>query len=357
MVRLCYRACDPGTQVTELKDSPNHARLASGEGLAFETPAMDGAFGPHTLNQVLESQRGHGLGPEGIVGARIWGGLEAVRVTVPGLEVPRPLGGGGSAGAGTRHAGWPGGFRLRVQGGRHVYLSKRGLPRRRPLCRCPTGRRWPTTRSAASCQRRSRIDRWRTARPRTRPSRWSCASPRPTCCCAGRHVSPRSAAARWVRVGGRPCTTHWPRTRPTASSLQPRAAEPTPSTAGRPGVTGGAENPLPSSAAAREAAQARADRSLPPAMTAGRFGMTRARRGRLRLPGDGGFDPLDDVRDVLALVARCNGRATHAIVAAHAAEGGRRPGRRLLRTLVDFEIVDAAPPCPSAGNDDRRELG
>jgi len=100
MARLLYRGCEPGMDVMELQDGLNNARLAVGEGSAFEALTVDGAFGPLTQSRVLEFQRGHGLGADGIVGAKTWGSLETVLLTIPGLEVRRPLGGGGNPGAG-----------------------------------------------------------------------------------------------------------------------------------------------------------------------------------------------------------------------------------------------------------------
>ena len=100
MARLLYRGCEPGMDVMELQDCLNSARQAVGEGSAFDTLAVDGAFGALTQSRVLEFQRDHRLGADGIVGSRTWGMLEAVLLTIPGLEVRRPLGGGGNAGTG-----------------------------------------------------------------------------------------------------------------------------------------------------------------------------------------------------------------------------------------------------------------
>lgn len=105
MARLLYRGCEPGMDVMELQEGLNIARQAVGEGSAFGTLTVDGAFGPMTHNRVLEFQRGHALTPDGVVGGKTWGMLEVVLSGVPGLEVRRPMGGGGNPGAGTGKGG------------------------------------------------------------------------------------------------------------------------------------------------------------------------------------------------------------------------------------------------------------
>lgn len=105
MARLLYRGCEPGMDVMELQECLNNARQAVGEGSAFDTLTVDGAFGPMTHSRVLEFQRGHALGADGVVGSKTWGMLEVVLSSVPGLEVRRPLGGGGNPGAGTGKGG------------------------------------------------------------------------------------------------------------------------------------------------------------------------------------------------------------------------------------------------------------
>lgn len=100
MARLLYRGCEPGMDVMELQECLNHARQAVGEGSAFQTLTVDGAFGPMTHGRVLEFQRGHALTADGVVGSKTWGMLEVVLCGIPGLVVNRPLGGGGNAGAG-----------------------------------------------------------------------------------------------------------------------------------------------------------------------------------------------------------------------------------------------------------------
>lgn len=100
MARLLYRGCEPGMDVMELQECLNNARQAVGEGSAFDTLAVDGAFGPMTHSRVLEFQRGHALTADGVVGSKTWGMLEVVLCSIPGLAVNRPLGGGGNAGAG-----------------------------------------------------------------------------------------------------------------------------------------------------------------------------------------------------------------------------------------------------------------
>ena len=105
MARLLYRGCAPGLDVMELQECLNNARLAVGEGSAFATLTVDGAFGPKTHDRVLEFQRAHGLAPDGVVGSQTWGRLDAVLSTVAGLVLNRPLGGGGNPGAGNGKQG------------------------------------------------------------------------------------------------------------------------------------------------------------------------------------------------------------------------------------------------------------
>ena len=107
MARLLYRGCEPGMDVMELQECLNNARQAVGEGSAFDTLTVDGAFGPLTHSRVLEFQRGHALGADGVVGSKTWGMLEVVLCSIPGLAVNRPLGGGGNAGAGQGAQGQP----------------------------------------------------------------------------------------------------------------------------------------------------------------------------------------------------------------------------------------------------------
>lgn len=108
-------------------------------------------------------------------------------------------------------------------------------------------------------------------------------------------------------------------------------------------------------AAAREAAAAHVDPALPAALAAGRFGVVGAHQGRLCLQSYSEFDPLEVSPDVLALVARCDGREAGAIVAEHVAQGGRRPDRRLLRTLVDFGVLEGVPSQADTGPPDGRK--
>lgn len=82
----------------ELQEGLNKARLATGEGSAFDTLSVDGQFGPRTLSRVLDCQRCHALSPDGVVSPRSRAALEAVLVTVPGLHVQHPFGGGGAKG-------------------------------------------------------------------------------------------------------------------------------------------------------------------------------------------------------------------------------------------------------------------
>lgn len=107
MARLLYRGCEPGMDVMELQECLNNARQAVGEGSAFDTLSVDGAFGPMTHNRVLEFQRGHALAADGVVGSKTWGMLEVVLCSIPGLVVNRPLGGGGNAGAAQGTQGKP----------------------------------------------------------------------------------------------------------------------------------------------------------------------------------------------------------------------------------------------------------
>jgi peptidoglycan hydrolase-like protein with peptidoglycan-binding domain len=98
MARYLYQGCEPGFDVMELQDGLNNARLATGEGSALDTLAVDGIFGARTGARVLEFQRTHQLGADAVVGPRTWSALEAVLVTIPGLQVRRPMGGGGNPG-------------------------------------------------------------------------------------------------------------------------------------------------------------------------------------------------------------------------------------------------------------------
>jgi len=97
-------------------------------------------------------------------------------------------------------------------------------------------------------------------------------------------------------------------------------------------------------ARAREAARAHDELALPAALGTGRFDVVGAHAGRLCLQTYSEFDPLEVSPDVLALAARCDGRSPEAISAEHAAATGRSPGRRLLRMLLDFGVLEAAAP-------------
>ena len=70
--------------------------------------------------------------------------------------------------------------------------------------------------------------------------------------------------------------------------------------------------------------------------------MLGARDGRLWLQTHSEFDPLAVSPDVLQLVARCKGHSPAGLAEAHAAAGHHPPTRRLLRTLVDFGVLQAA---------------
>lgn len=102
-------------------------------------------------------------------------------------------------------------------------------------------------------------------------------------------------------------------------------------------------------ARAREASLAHEDLSLPAGLATGRFSVTGSHQGRVCLQTYSEFDPLEVSPDVLALVARCDGGSPDEVAEAHAAAGGRRPDRRLLRTLVDFGVLQPAAPAASAG--------
>ena len=93
---------------------------------------------------------------------------------------------------------------------------------------------------------------------------------------------------------------------------------------------------------AREAARAHADLGLPDALQLGSFTVLGARDGRLWLQTHSEFDPLAVSPDVLQLVARCKGHSPAGLAEAHAAAGHHPPTRRLLRTLVDFGVLQAA---------------
>lgn len=101
-------------------------------------------------------------------------------------------------------------------------------------------------------------------------------------------------------------------------------------------------------AQAREAARAHDDLSVPDRLETGAFGVLGARHGRLWLHTYSDFDPLEVSADVLLLAARSQGGRVADLAEAHAAAGGRRPDRRLLRTLVDFGVLQAVDPPPGA---------
>jgi hypothetical protein len=95
---------------------------------------------------------------------------------------------------------------------------------------------------------------------------------------------------------------------------------------------------------AREAARAHADREPPSTLNAGHFQVLGAHAGQLRLQTYSPFDPLDVAPEVLAWLARCDGRRSETIAAAHEAAGGRAPDRHTLRLLADFGVVGPRPP-------------
>lgn len=99
-------------------------------------------------------------------------------------------------------------------------------------------------------------------------------------------------------------------------------------------------------AAARRAAAVHAELSLPGHLAAGRFSVIGARDARLWVSTYDDFDPLEVAPELLAFVARCDGRATEDIAAEHAAATGLPVPRRTLRTLVDFGIVTGCAPAP-----------
>ncbi len=89
----------------------------------------------------------------------------------------------------------------------------------------------------------------------------------------------------------------------------------------------------------RQSAMAADDLSLPPRLHAGAFAVCGGAAGQLWLQGYSEFDPLAVGAEVLALVARCDGRDREVILAEHAAVHGQRPSRMLLRTLLDAGIL------------------
>lgn len=91
---------------------------------------------------------------------------------------------------------------------------------------------------------------------------------------------------------------------------------------------------------ARQASQAHADTALPAQLRAGRFEVLGAAAGQLWLSTYSAFDPLEVSPDVLALVARCDGRSTEVIVDEHEAATGQRPMRTLLRALLDHGVLE-----------------
>lgn len=106
-------------------------------------------------------------------------------------------------------------------------------------------------------------------------------------------------------------------------------------------------------AAARRAGREHGDLALPARVQAGSFGVLGARGGRLWLSTYSGFDPLQVAPDVLSLVARCDGRGLEAIRTEHETLAGGRPPLALVRLLLDFGVLEAAPDegeqgCPDA---------
>jgi len=92
----------------------------------------------------------------------------------------------------------------------------------------------------------------------------------------------------------------------------------------------------------RQSATAHEDLALPPRLRAGAFAVCGGSAGQLWLQGYSEFDPLAVGVEVLALVARCDGRDREVILAEHAAVHGQRPSRMLLRTLLDAGILQPA---------------
>lgn len=82
-----------------------------------------------------------------------------------------------------------------------------------------------------------------------------------------------------------------------------------------------------------------ADTGLPEAVRTGRFAVRGSHRGLVWIQGYSEFDPLAVSPEVLALVARCDGRLWSTVADEQAAAGGVRPSRVLLRTLLDHGIL------------------
>jgi hypothetical protein len=90
----------------------------------------------------------------------------------------------------------------------------------------------------------------------------------------------------------------------------------------------------------RQAGRAHDDKSLPAQLHCGRFEVVAALAGRLWLVTYSAFDPLEVGPEVLALVARCDGRSTEVIVGEHQAATGHRPTRTQLRALLDHGVLE-----------------
>lgn len=93
--RLLYLGCQPGQDVMDLQDGLNAVTALPAQATATALLAVDGVFGSKTAARVCDFQQRNGLAADGIVGPQTWGVLVALLLSVPGLQVNRPVGGSG----------------------------------------------------------------------------------------------------------------------------------------------------------------------------------------------------------------------------------------------------------------------
>lgn len=92
----------------------------------------------------------------------------------------------------------------------------------------------------------------------------------------------------------------------------------------------------------RDAVARHDDLTLPERVRTGSFRVCGSAPGQVWLQGHSAYDPLAVAPQLLTLVAQCDGRRWTDVAAAHARAHEARPSRWLLRTLLDFGVVDAA---------------
>jgi hypothetical protein len=93
---------------------------------------------------------------------------------------------------------------------------------------------------------------------------------------------------------------------------------------------------------ARNLGRRHEDLSLPHALRAGEFQVSKVRDGKVWLVAYNAYDPLEVDPDLVSFIARCDGHDVESIIAGHVEAGGRRPDRMLLRTLLDMGVLEPA---------------